>query len=526
MKSLLHGIMLLVVTLLTIQACGNLKEQEIIKALEARRRGAESDQWYALSKKAYEAATKEFCNEFVVDAPGWEAGKGAIYFVANLTGLYMKYDADGRLVKTGEMKDFPELTRFFKRQEELLRQYREEYAQSIGMTVEEVKLSLGRSRHPGISKKKSNERRAEIQPKIEKLIGYKFGQVPIENVSVKTNKCSRWIELQQDLKLKNPYRYLRDITLTYRNDKLVKANMYVCFGDEFSEESIQKEFEELFEDVAKRLGGRIGEDGLSSRTYSSRSYRYGGFKIKTQLNNRTLGLEISDDDMCEEIDAAFRKRGRDLPKLDFSAAIYSKDVGHRKVQLWKDGPYWAETNIGAEEPWQSGYVFWWGDTIGYKRVGDVWVASDGSSSNFVFDSKHIPTFGKNESDLRQIGWITTDSTLAPEHDAAHVHWGGEWRMPTDQELKDICDKCDWKWKTLNGVDGYLICGRGDYALANIFLPCIRLDNVTALNYWSSVPYSSNSNDAWNLNINAVRHWMVLGHRFYGFVVRPIQSVAK
>ena len=58
---------------------------------------------------------------------------------------------------------------------------------------------------------------------------------------------------------------------------------------------------------------------------------------------------------------------------------------HKGVQLWKDGPYWAETNIGAENPWDYGYYFWWGDTIGYKRVKDAWVASDGSSSDFSFD---------------------------------------------------------------------------------------------------------------------------------------------
>lgn len=40
---------------------------------------------------------------------------------------------------------------------------------------------------------------------------------------------------------------------------------------------------------------------------------------------------------------------------------------HKKVQLWKDGPYWAETNIGAERAWQFGYYFWWGATSGYKR---------------------------------------------------------------------------------------------------------------------------------------------------------------
>ena len=39
---------------------------------------------------------------------------------------------------------------------------------------------------------------------------------------------------------------------------------------------------------------------------------------------------------------------------------------HDKVQLWEGGPYWATTNIGAENPEDYGYYFWWGDTVGYK----------------------------------------------------------------------------------------------------------------------------------------------------------------
>ena len=35
---------------------------------------------------------------------------------------------------------------------------------------------------------------------------------------------------------------------------------------------------------------------------------------------------------------------------------------HDKVQLWEGGPYWATTNIGAENPEDYGYYFWWGDT--------------------------------------------------------------------------------------------------------------------------------------------------------------------
>ena len=53
-----------------------------------------------------------------------------------------------------------------------------------------------------------------------------------------------------------------------------------------------------------------------------------------------------------------------------------EDDGHEKVQLWENGPYWAKTNIGADEPWEQGCYFWWGDIIGYKRENNAWVASD------------------------------------------------------------------------------------------------------------------------------------------------------
>ena len=146
---------------------------------------------------------------------------------------------------------------------------------------------------------------------------------------------------------------------------------------------------------------------------------------------------------------------------------------HASVQLWEDGPYWATTNIGAEEPEDSGYYFWWGDTIGYKREGDFWVASDGSSSNFSFhdvspNSNGLSAEGYDR--LKSEGWIDANDFLASEHDAAQVQWGGGWRMPTMSEVDGLRAKCDWRWTTRNGVLGYVVCGRGDYAAASIFLP--------------------------------------------------------
>ena len=119
---------------------------------------------------------------------------------------------------------------------------------------------------------------------------------------------------------------------------------------------------------------------------------------------------------------------------------------HEKVQLWEGGPYWATTNIGAEKPEEYGYYFWWGDTVGYKRENNAWVATDGSSSNFSFTESNTPTYNKDPATLESKGWVVSqDGTyvLAPEHDAAQVQWGDGWRMPTYQELSNLVEKCDW-----------------------------------------------------------------------------------
>jgi hypothetical protein len=206
---------------------------------------------------------------------------------------------------------------------------------------------------------------------------------------------------------------------------------------------------------------------------------------------------------------------------------------HDKVQLWEGGPYWATTNIGAEKPEDYGYYFWWGDTIGYKREDDKWVASDGSNSNFSFQSSNT-TYGKSVSTLQSEGWITSDSVLAPEHDAAKKHWGGDWRMPTKQEFDDLNSKCDWTWTTINGVNGYIVRGRGDYASRSIFLPCDGYGDWTSLYqagsngyYWSSVPYSGNYNcEALGLGFDSGTLSTSYYTRYYGWSVRPLQGFTK
>ena len=204
---------------------------------------------------------------------------------------------------------------------------------------------------------------------------------------------------------------------------------------------------------------------------------------------------------------------------------------HNKVQLWEGGPYWAETNIGAENPEDYGYYFWWGDTVGYKWENGQWIASDGSSSGFSFDKDNvqIQTFGKNVATLQSEGWITADGVLAPEHDAAQVHWGGNWWMPTRQELDDLEGKCDWTWTTTNGVNGWIVRGRGDFSAASIFLPAagngyetLLYDDGSVGNFWSSEPNSVGRSDySWYLYFLFGLYESASDNRDLGYPVRPV-----
>ncbi len=225
-------------------------------------------------------------------------------------------------------------------------------------------------------------------------------------------------------------------------------------------------------------------------------------------------------------------------RADLGSELYSNVVmrvtvvsGHARAQLWEGGPYWAMTNVGAEKPEDYGLYFWWGDTVGYRP------SSSGTFDfNFSKENSAIYTYRKDIATLQSENekWVTEDGVLVPAHDAAQAHWGGAWRMPTNQELSDLVGECDWNWTTLNGVQGWTVTGRDAYASASIFLPCAGYGNGTSLRnagsdgrYWSSVPGSDNYyDDASSLYFYSGDHYTNYGNRYYGRSVRAVQGFTE
>jgi len=201
------------------------------------------------------------------------------------------------------------------------------------------------------------------------------------------------------------------------------------------------------------------------------------------------------------------------------------------VQLWEGGPYFAETNIGAENPQDSGYYFWWGDTVGCKRKNNIWVMVNDETTEFLFSGSNVPTNNKSLDELKTLGYIdsTTDPCLNAAHDAATQYLGAPWRIMTDAELTKLVDTsyCTRTWTTKSGVSGWEVKGaQKGYTDKSIFLPLTgcgysNMFTGTTMGYgWSSTPtglfayylkYSSGSFEKPSI------------YRYYGYPIRPVRS---
>ena len=90
---------------------------------------------------------------------------------------------------------------------------------------------------------------------------------------------------------------------------------------------------------------------------------------------------------------------------------------------------WASFNIGASEPMDFG-CFYTCEELNISKTG-------GADSCEVYN------------------------------DVVRDNWGDNWRIPTAKEFRELIDKCQWEWGSLNGINGCLVIGPNGNS---IFLP--------------------------------------------------------
>ena len=188
------------------------------------------------------------------------------------------------------------------------------------------------------------------------------------------------------------------------------------------------------------------------------------------------------------------------------------------------GTKWANMNVGAETPEDYGLYFAWGETVGYTSD-----TSDGRSfdwSSYKWCSGSYYTMSKYCTDS-SYGIVDNKTVLDLEDDAARANWGGQWVMPTLEEIAELFNNTTNEWTTVNGVNGRKFTSKANDNY--IFLPAAGHRDGSSLlyqtqsgYYWSSTVYPSNSDCArglyfgsWNVDTD------INIYRSIGQSVRPI-----
>ncbi|MCM1141113.1 MAG: DUF1566 domain-containing protein [Muribaculum sp.] len=174
------------------------------------------------------------------------------------------------------------------------------------------------------------------------------------------------------------------------------------------------------------------------------------------------------------------------------------ELGHKWIDLGLSVK-WAQCNIGAKIPTETGQYFAWGELASK----DSYVQYNSQTANV----KLSDISGDNQRDV-----------------ALHK-WKGNWRMPTYSEFQELKSKCQWRWKLRDGVSGFEIIGPNGNS---IFLPCAGAMVGSELNdlnesgdYWTSTPQPNRNAYSYIFDFNKDEKSFIPVERHLGATIRPV-----
>ena len=211
------------------------------------------------------------------------------------------------------------------------------------------------------------------------------------------------------------------------------------------------------------------------------------------------------------VDYNYSKIERIEVKYDEARADTAVDLG------LPSGLKWAKFNIGANAPEEHGGYFAWGETTEKNVYSWGWYLCKESECGTWADP-----FIKN---YQSAGTYI----LGPAYDAAHIQWGGRWRMPTEDDFKELKENCSCEKTTVNGVSGYRYTGWNGNS---IFLPDGQIKNGPNLTsdlfkcaYWTSFCMYYSISTAQQASAFAPNGNLSKIDRAYGLAIRPVNDAA-
>lgn len=208
--------------------------------------------------------------------------------------------------------------------------------------------------------------------------------------------------------------------------------------------------------------------------------------------------------------------------------VSGKEKGHAYVDLGlKSGLKWATCNVGAKNVTDNGDYFAWGETKAKKNYS--WNNYKWCANKKTDERKYPQDFSKYCADAKY-GSADKLVQLEVKEDAANAQWGGNWRTPTNDELGELLDICNWKWVANfhgSGASGYL--GTSKKNGKKIFIPASGYSfegekNPVGENggYWSSTLYDRYTPCAYYIDFaKAGIEWDIFTFRSRGMNIRAV-----
>lgn len=165
-------------------------------------------------------------------------------------------------------------------------------------------------------------------------------------------------------------------------------------------------------------------------------------KVSVQWTPTETGDEVAlkaEIKNSQAISISFIAKVQDRPKPTLKKCV---DLG-LSVQ-------WAGWNLGASAPEQYGDIYAWGETEKY----------DGDYEYLITYSEYI-----------YIG----NEISGTDYDTARAIWGKEWRLPTADEVRELFEKCEWRWCVYQETNGMLFTASNGNS---IFLPAPGIQEIS------------------------------------------------
>lgn len=232
-------------------------------------------------------------------------------------------------------------------------------------------------------------------------------------------------------------------------------------------------------------------------------------RVKKEVENRVKKTVKQSDDSPQtqnESENFYSEMKKKAPVANIATMVeYGPVTGTLNSHEWVDlglpsGTRWATCNVDAASPEKPGKHYSWGET----------------AAKTSYDAGNTSTYDMTIAD------IAGDKT----YDVAASEWGEGWRMPTENEMRELLRYCGNQYVQKGGRWGREFTSSINQN--SIFLPATGSKEGTRTEeangcglYWTSTPYDDNA--AHMYTFGAALGEMSIGERYYGFAIRPVSD---